>query len=349
MNPKQPSPPPRRPLSARGGFTLIELLVVVGILIVLTTMTISLVNVTQDEDRVRAAAAQVQSFLEGARDRAIHSGEPRGVRFLLDPNNPNPGTATANSMLYIGAPEVYGAGQSAVIRPYNYDGAGNPLDWMVRPALDSELLLWRNFHDRGLISNGSPIQIEGQFYTIVRVKGANTDFFTLTKKYTGSKFQGLKYRLFLNPTVLPNQEPRQLPRNVVIDLDNSILPDAWSSGTLDVMFSPNGTVTGLVASAGVVHLYIADQADVDQVYDLDGDGIIDLTKGDFRFTPGANQIDPDGAGGNPPIIREGNERIVSLRTQTGAIGVHNVDPTDSNSDGFADDPFRYSAQGDPAR
>jgi hypothetical protein len=96
-----------------------------------------------------------------------------------------------------------------------------------------------------LISNGSPIQIESQFYTIFRVQSGNTDYFALTKPFSGSKNTGLKYSLFLNPTVLPNQEPRQLPRNVVIDLNNSILPDAWgtagSYGTLDVLFSPNGT------------------------------------------------------------------------------------------------------------
>src|SRR5688500_14039008 len=88
----------------RQGFTLIELLVVIGILVVLTTLTVMLVNITQNEDRIRAGAAQVQSYLEGARDRAIHAGEPRGVRFLPDTNTPN----VATSLIYIGAPTIYG-------------------------------------------------------------------------------------------------------------------------------------------------------------------------------------------------------------------------------------------------
>ena len=35
-------------------------------------------------ERIGAGARQVQSLLQGARDRAIHTGEPRGVRFFVD-------------------------------------------------------------------------------------------------------------------------------------------------------------------------------------------------------------------------------------------------------------------------
>jgi hypothetical protein len=90
----------------------------------------------------------------------------------------------------------------------------------------------------------------------------------------------------------------------------------------------------------VIHLYVADQVDVD-----------------LGFAAGQLQVDPDGAGGEDPIARAGNERIVSLRTQTGNISVHNVDITDDFTnplgsppstppDQIPDDPFRYAALGE---
>jgi hypothetical protein len=172
--------------------------------------------------------------------------------------------------------------------------------------------------------------------------------FFLTKRYpkgptpTPSRYsERLYYRMPLQPTVLPNQEPRQLPRGVVIDLNHSLRPKTWGSprnyGTMDVLFSPNGTVTGLVASAGVIHLIVADQVDVDR-----------------GIPPGYQTYDDmSGAG---PVQRQGNERIVSLRTQTGNISVHNTDPTDDKdssgsmgSDNIPDDVFRYAALGETAK
>lgn len=69
-------------------FTLIEMLVVIGILLLLSAMTLSVVNVATTGDRTRGAARQVQSYLEGARGRAIYGGKQKGssyqcgVRFI---------------------------------------------------------------------------------------------------------------------------------------------------------------------------------------------------------------------------------------------------------------------------
>jgi hypothetical protein len=63
---------------------LIEMLVVIAILALLVTITITAVNFSFDTERIRGGSRQVQAVLEGGRDRAIHAGQPRGVRFLPD-------------------------------------------------------------------------------------------------------------------------------------------------------------------------------------------------------------------------------------------------------------------------
>ncbi len=37
------------------------------------------------------------------------------------------------------------------------------------------------------------------------------------------------YALQLSPTVLSGDQPRALPPNIVIDLDNSVLPSGWTA------------------------------------------------------------------------------------------------------------------------
>lgn len=311
------SPSPGR--SGPAGFTLVELLVVMGVLIVLTVLTLSLVNVTVDEDRVRSAAGSVQSFLEGARDRAIHAGEPRGVRFIRDTQDPN----VVTSMLYIGPPKNYSEG---------YISIGDPANTSDRRRIN---LIgnanWTGLLRRGLIpASGAVLRISDRnlLFTIRADRDASGDVvydasgnaqFRLTKDYNGALLIGEQYSLQLNPTVLPNQEPRQFPRDVVIDLypNHSKIPSSWSSGNLDILFSPHGTVTGLVASEGVINLVVAEGVDVYQ-----------------NRAPGTQN-------------KEGNERIVSLRTQTGGISVHHVNPL--NDPTFPNDPFRFAATGETAK
>ena len=260
----------------------------------------------------------MQSFLEGARDRAIHAKEPRGIRFLRDTQNPS----VVTSMLYIGPPENFTEGQILI----EFDGVNTPP--RHRKILHSSTEVrntWINLYSRGLIpQNGAVLRIfnsnsKPEFYTMsVSVDGMGnvTDFF-LTKDFNVVDTQSPKnYSLQLNPNVLPNQEPRQLPRDVVIDLPNSQIPPDWN---LDVLFSPHGTVTGLVSSAGVLHLVVAEGVDVFQ-----------------GRLPGA-------------FDKEGNERVVTLRTQTGGISVHNVDPTGATATTDATDPFYFAAIGETAK
>ncbi|MEX2287656.1 MAG: prepilin-type N-terminal cleavage/methylation domain-containing protein [Planctomycetaceae bacterium] len=265
-----PSPPhPLTPsLAKRSGFTLIELLVVVSILAVLMTITFTAFTRTNDAERVRSASRQIQSYVEGARDRAIHAREPRGVRFLLDPNAGVPGVPdTVSSMVFIGAPGTYSTGTIQVLATRSVT---------ADPS-------WNTLVDRGLINRqGARILLEaGLYYTVAVTGNAAPYTFTLTKDYTGTIGTDIPYVLDLEPAVLPNQEPRLIARNIVIDLDKSVLPPGWTANRMDVMFSPRGTVIGDVAARGLVHFFIADSRDV-----LQGrSGKVD--------TPGAAYVDLD--------------------------------------------------------
>ena len=90
----------------RVAFTLTELLVTMTILLILTAITVSAFNFSFTSERSRSAARQIQSYLEGARDRAIYAKEARGVRFLVDQNNPR----AVSSMIFIGESEPWTEG-----------------------------------------------------------------------------------------------------------------------------------------------------------------------------------------------------------------------------------------------
>jgi prepilin-type N-terminal cleavage/methylation domain-containing protein len=124
----------------RRGFTLVELLVVVSIILILATMTIYSINLSVTTERVRSGARQIQSLIEGARDRAIYAGEARGIRILVDETITEliggveiPTTST--TIVYIGSPGAYESepdssdvnfnGDREEPNPTLYDSGGN--------------------------------------------------------------------------------------------------------------------------------------------------------------------------------------------------------------------------------
>jgi prepilin-type N-terminal cleavage/methylation domain-containing protein len=243
---------------SRAAYTLIELLIVISILALLLTMTVMAVNFSRDGDRVTGAASQIQSFLSGARDRAIYAKAPRGVRFFLDPNNPR----AVSSMVYIDPAETWSEGVIQ-LRRWDPDGNGltnllpnnpdinddgvadNPTQiWMVA----GEGTAWWELKRRGLLFDGMRIRIpkgpQGSWYPIntklidVSVAPTSLQALVLSIPYRDpgdtSKEKALAfdsggpedYEIELPPRILP-MEPVVLPEGTVIDLDGSKLPDAW--------------------------------------------------------------------------------------------------------------------------
>lgn len=235
-----------------------------AILLILATLTMRLLNATLNSDRIRSGSRELQSFLAGARDRAVFAGQPRGVRLIPDAFD----RSAVHSFVYIGAPYTSTGGTQ--VQSMFTDGtqvqvnADNSVTTFgsttVFPAV------WTSLANRGLLADGAIINLGGISYTMARKTTGGVTSWVLTKAFAGTIAVTLPYTLQLLPSVLPGEEPRSLPNNIVIDLDNSILPSTWGSpgawtGPLDLLFAPNGTVTGTVAAAGRIHFVLSENVD----------------------------------------------------------------------------------------
>lgn len=70
------------------GFTLVELLVVIAIIGLVSVIALPVVLPAIRHRQVSEAARTLQGTLVGARDQAIHDGQPSGIRLLPDPTYP---------------------------------------------------------------------------------------------------------------------------------------------------------------------------------------------------------------------------------------------------------------------
>lgn len=282
-------------VSRPAGFTLVELLIAISIFVILAALIVPAIGYSVNAERVPTAARDIQSMIEGARSRAADAKRPRGVRFLLDPNN----TDVVNGMVFIGSPRKYKGGAIEI----NTD---------LR-TFDAIPTLWPTMVVQETLVSGSRIKIDDIFYTISIDTdidddgtpdldlGAGDDaswVWTLTRDFSGSTGTPLPYELDLQASVLPYEDPVLFPQGIVIDLDESAaegnLPAAWGttgnySSQMDILFSPQGTAIGSIAAISDIRLLLADIIDVTQ-----NRGVLDAAK-------------------------EGDELFISIRPQTGFV------------------------------
>ncbi|MBI1349194.1 prepilin-type N-terminal cleavage/methylation domain-containing protein [bacterium] len=327
------------------GFTLIELLVAVSILLLLTVITLLSVNFALTSDRVKGGARQVQSYLAGARDRAIYSRQPYGVRLLLDPNNPH----QATGMIYIGSPELFTDGQVTFDSSLTGDVTGRVV--MLAGSTD-----WVTWAGRGLVGPGSRVEIprySGNWYRFASTPITSGSHSLVVLDHPCADLAGssvrVKYALELAPGVLPGAEPVSLPAGVVIDLDGSKLPSAWTpssftgsySGLMDILFSARGVAIGDVAAVGQIHLLIADQGDSDKWTQITG-----RNSGTYNppFVPANNPNTPD------TLTVENDQILVSVAALTGRVTSHPVNVTNTTAPANlqADDPYLFAEVGEVA-
>src|SRR5271157_317632 len=117
----------RRRRAGRRGFTLIELLVAMLIILLVSAVVLPTVIPAISHRQVSEAARILQGALAGARDTAINTNSPAGIRLLPDPvfNGINPSTGTldptrilaANRYIPIQLAPDYSEGMAMVILP----------------------------------------------------------------------------------------------------------------------------------------------------------------------------------------------------------------------------------------
>ncbi len=254
--------PRKLPLrSSRSGFTLIELLVVVGLLLLLAAITASAINLTINNDKARAGARQVQSYLAGARDRAIYANSPRGVRFLLDPTN----NRTVSSMIYIQQTDPWSQGtielerldvnveNDGVADQYNATTMPNPPAVIVR-GFDNDPsnpyavpTNWHDLYNQGLLYNGARIKIPsdstGTWYTVTTELLHNASQPGFVGAYYPPRLH-LTTSYAISPTNTLNGAavPAFItggPQTYLLELPPSVLPNA------DPVLMPKGAVVHL--------------------------------------------------------------------------------------------------------
>lgn len=354
----------RNSKAVRSGFTLLELLVVISIIVILLTMTLLAVNFTRNSDRVSSAAQQIRSYIEGARDRAIYSKEPRGVRLFVSPENPR----AVTTMAYIAPGGTWSSPEnSSNIDLLRIDGNSNgsfrDAQDTIRKVRGNNNPGWWNLKRRGWLVDGMRIRIPkgptGIWYpvdtSLIDISSPPTDVQILRLQVPYADVgeepdnevahRNLDYELELPARVL-SQDPAILPDGVIVDLDGSKVPTGWRpvstgntqySGFMDIVFSPRGNLVGEAAGAGVMHLYVCDGEDskfLKERFSANATvaGRIESTLINTPFIP-QDEVISDNSNPDKPVFLwytgDNNylvrdRRLVTISSQTGNVSVHEV-------------------------
>lgn len=336
----------------RTAFTLVELLVAMTIFVLLATITVTGFR-GSDSDRVSNAAAAFKNALEGAKSRAVKSGETRGLRLILSPTNGREVT----SFIYVnGGNKVTGE----LRFEYNNSGVGPYAGkWHVQDSNDSTY--WNTLNNNTPVPIGTRFQSPkdiGTWFTIIDkvtysgslwwvvaedVESATPDMTNGGSKLIPSdinddadpSYMGLAtavasdpvtYSIQIAPTILAGAEPIALPPNTCIDLDGSKVPNSWrpnppgktvygsTTEYMDILFTPQGTVARPLTTEGILHFRIASSIDM-QLWNS-------LRESQSWPAPFYNPLVPPNSSRTKPLIDlhpERGAKLVSIMAQTGSL------------------------------
>lgn len=340
----------------RRGFTLVELLVVIAILLAVSVMAWAVFRVNSS-DKMRSAARTAQSAFLGAKDRALHAKDLRGVRLIRDTTNPN----LVTGFVYLQPLPIESTGNITGVTPQpNNVAVIDPAGLTNYTTIQISGTVGQTWLTQDQNGIWPPAQVRvripattGQWYSLARQKSsppywivpdptlpATYDLFLQTPVVGGpilSGSQSASIDVQLGNDVLPFHQPITLSSGCVIDLNNSggsvpTLAAIANGGYIDVMFSPRGNVSGPLQGMGPLFFLLRD--------------LKDAAAG---FNPFA--VGPTGSAN--PDLNTGDRLVLSVFPQTGLVQIFEVDPTDvltngtsaGPPDGLADNPFNFAQQG----
>ncbi len=101
----------------RSGFTLPELLVAMSIIAALTAIVLLSWPGINSQEQVRAGVEVTTSTLKSMQGMAARDRDPRGVRFVVDPNKPNPLLVTELQLIELPPPIVANKAPNTTLSP----------------------------------------------------------------------------------------------------------------------------------------------------------------------------------------------------------------------------------------
>lgn len=342
-------------MRSRRGFTMVELLVVVGILLLIGVMVLAVFRADNGSNKLRDSVRIGQSAFLGARDRALHAKEQRGLRLIRDPqdarlitsfNYVQPVEAQSIPSLQLERPDVDndGAADSAdVLRVRVPSGTLLPYQWALPfpalitiPAVNGQQYVFSNLRvDAGaeLADLATPFpQFDPAYPFPSKIAVPTTSTLANGKWQPGNE-------------LLPNHSPVTLPSGMVLDLSVSSIPTLWNqqqsqaaAATVPAGWMVVGNDPGIPGNVLIRPSFL------DVMFSPRGNvtGAIAVAPMHFVMrdlrdaTLGLSLIDP----------KAHESLILTVYPQTGHVQSYPVDVTDTTpADGVPDNPFSFAQRG----
>jgi prepilin-type N-terminal cleavage/methylation domain-containing protein len=236
----------------RPGFTLVEMIVVMSIVGILFALTVALSPRVTSSSRITSGTSTVQTSLFTAKSMALRDQFPRGVRLVRESNSPfldpptnqvpNPNYNIVKTLQYLEQPAPYVNGVLVSVDA-NLVATFQGADFSSGAVLPGDYL---DVFDTGakslsLITN----IVSATTLQLASAPSANLSF-------------PRTYRILRGPRPMIGEKQVDLPRDIVIDVSQSVMLPDQTTGQLDILLSPTGQVTRSNQTLGKVMLWVRD-------------------------------------------------------------------------------------------